>query len=167
MLGDNIKKFREDLKISQRELGRRINKTGQFISLVEQGKSNPSVEVLNKISNELGVSIDELIKDSDLINLTTTDKETREMYTDFLSSDPHFSGILKAIESSGYKVIQNTINYEVSILKDKSVVATIPENEFIEQGKELLKHINEFTQFEVNKLIDCLNFLYAEPIEKD
>ena len=40
-VGDEIKKARLKKKISQRELGRRIGKTGQFISLIEKGENNP------------------------------------------------------------------------------------------------------------------------------
>lgn len=61
MLSDNIKKARESLKISQRELGRRINKTGQFISLIEQGKNKPSLDVLEKIAEALEVTPNDLI----------------------------------------------------------------------------------------------------------
>ncbi len=62
MLGENIKKTREKLNISQRELGRRIGKTGQYISYLEgDAESNPSLNVLNKISEALETSVHHLI----------------------------------------------------------------------------------------------------------
>lgn len=64
-IGEKIKLFREKKKISQRELGRRINKTGQFISLIEQNKSSPSVDTLYAISQELGLSTQDFFADTD------------------------------------------------------------------------------------------------------
>ncbi|MCB2294505.1 helix-turn-helix transcriptional regulator [Clostridium algoriphilum] len=62
MLSENIKKNRERLNISQRELGRRIGKTGQYISYLEgEAKSNPSLNVLTKISEALETPVHELI----------------------------------------------------------------------------------------------------------
>ena len=76
-IGENIKKIRLDLKMSQRELGRKINKTGQFISLIEQNRSNPSVETLNSIASALGVTINDLAG-----NKKTLTQETIEMLID-------------------------------------------------------------------------------------
>lgn len=62
MFGKNLKKLREDLKISQRELGRRIGKTGQYISYLENTESgNPSLDVIKKISEALNITTNELI----------------------------------------------------------------------------------------------------------
>lgn len=66
MLGNNIKIYREKVGISQRELARRINKTGQFISLIEQGKSNPSIDVLKKIANALKIDTSNLLHNEKL-----------------------------------------------------------------------------------------------------
>lgn len=60
-IGENIKEFRLNKGISQRELARLIGKTGQFISLIEQGRNNPSIETLNKIATVLEVSQYELL----------------------------------------------------------------------------------------------------------
>ena len=62
LVSENIKNIREQHHISQRELGRRINKTGQYISYLEISENiNPSLDVLNKIAETLGVSINNLI----------------------------------------------------------------------------------------------------------
>lgn len=64
-VGEEIKKARLKKKISQRELGRKIGKTGQFISLIEKGESNPSVITLKKIADALDVTINELLTEDD------------------------------------------------------------------------------------------------------
>lgn len=44
-----IKQIREKTGLSQREFGRRIGKTGSYISQVESGKIQPSAEVMDTI----------------------------------------------------------------------------------------------------------------------
>lgn len=62
MLGDNLKKFRTEMGISQRELGRRVGKTGQYISYLENNKNtNPSLDVLTQISKVLNINTNDLI----------------------------------------------------------------------------------------------------------
>lgn len=77
MLGANLKKIRESLNISQRELGRRIGKTGQYISYLENSESsNPSLDVLNKIAEVLDVPLPKLtrISAAEKINKILKDK---------------------------------------------------------------------------------------------
>lgn len=63
---NNIRKARIELGISQRELGRRIGKTGQYISYLESNpKTNPSLDVLEKIAEVLNVQINYLIGSSE------------------------------------------------------------------------------------------------------
>lgn len=64
-IGENIKKCREEKNISQRELGRRINKTGQYVSYLENDRNpNPSISTLMDIANGLNVKIDRLLSTS-------------------------------------------------------------------------------------------------------
>lgn len=66
MQNSNLKKARIELGISQRELGRLIGKTGQYISYLESNiKSNPSIDVLEKIADVLNVQIDYLVGSSE------------------------------------------------------------------------------------------------------
>lgn len=162
MVGKNIATHRENLKISQRELGRRIGKTGQLISKIENNLTNPSMETLKEIANALNVPIDELIKDTNIVNWSKADEKTREVYTDFLTSDPKFPVILKIIESAGYELLQNTNNYDLSIIKDDSVIATIPEKVFIYLGKRMVDRIERFSKFEIDNIIHNFESYYKE-----
>ena len=73
-LGENIKRCRQEKNISQRELGRRINKTGQLISSIERGETTPSMDTINKIATVLEVDISNLISSS---NLDLKDTDTK------------------------------------------------------------------------------------------
>ena len=60
--GQILKEEREKYNISQRELGRRIGKTGQYISYLESNtEANPSLDVVFTLSDVLGISVDALL----------------------------------------------------------------------------------------------------------
>ncbi len=72
-LHENIKKSRIAKEISQRELGRRIEMSGQMISKIEKSETTPSIETLTKIAKALDVSIEELLGTSPP---STSDKQS-------------------------------------------------------------------------------------------
>lgn len=61
--GDNLRKFREDREMTQKELAERIGKTVRVVSYYEtQGKEGlPEMETLKKIGEVLGVTVTELL----------------------------------------------------------------------------------------------------------
>jgi len=60
-LGQRIRKRRETLKITQQELAQALGFTAQHISAIEQDKGTPSLSLLPKLAEELGVSTDYLL----------------------------------------------------------------------------------------------------------
>jgi len=60
-LGQRIKQKRQALKITQQELAQSLGMTPQHISAIEQDKWAPSITLLPKLAEELGVSIDYLL----------------------------------------------------------------------------------------------------------
>lgn len=61
-VGKQIKKFRQDLKLSQEELANKIFVTRQTISNWENGKNYPDVNSLVMLSQLFNTSLDILIK---------------------------------------------------------------------------------------------------------
>lgn len=55
--GSKIKEIRLMRKMSQEELGEKVDVTKSFISKVENEKTEPSLEMLNKIAEALDVDI--------------------------------------------------------------------------------------------------------------
>lgn len=68
MIGENVSRFRKEINISQRELGRRAGISGQMVSKIENNLSQPSIETLNKIADVLDVSVYELIETKVALN---------------------------------------------------------------------------------------------------
>ncbi len=60
-LGDNVRALRSALNLSQEELAFRAGLDRTYISQIERGVGNPSVLVLIKISDTLGVEVQELL----------------------------------------------------------------------------------------------------------
>ena len=61
-IGDNIKKYRNKLCISQDVLSKRANLAFHTIAKIEAGSTpDPRIETVKKIADALGVSIDDLM----------------------------------------------------------------------------------------------------------
>ncbi|MGN0031039.1 MAG: helix-turn-helix domain-containing protein [Candidatus Gastranaerophilaceae bacterium] len=66
-LGANIRQLRLKKNLSQEELAFQINSARNFIGCIERAEKNSSVITLCRISNALGVSLSELVKDIDTL----------------------------------------------------------------------------------------------------
>ena len=60
-IGKQIRKFREDRGMSQKELAKKLNISNSRVSNWEQGINRPDVDILIKICQILKVSSDELL----------------------------------------------------------------------------------------------------------
>ena len=65
---NRIKFLRENLKLSQEELAEKLNLSKGIISLYDQEKRKPSLEILIKLSEIFNVSIDYILGRTDLKN---------------------------------------------------------------------------------------------------
>lgn len=135
MINENIKRARENAEISQRELGRRINKTGQYISYLEKNpKANPSYEVLNKISDALLISIDELLNDES--TSFSSKLITAVLRMDYINLaipiDTDFANAREFIENGG-----NPEEYNFEIIRSHTGISINSLKICIEENKEL------------------------------
>jgi len=61
-IGENIKKYRNKLGISQDQLSKKSDLAFHTIVKIEAGSTpNPTIETVKKIADVLGVSLDDLI----------------------------------------------------------------------------------------------------------
>ena len=65
MIGDNIKKLREGYSLNKAELGRRLGIDRSTVTLYEQDKRTPSLEVLNKLAEVFNCSVDDIVSGGD------------------------------------------------------------------------------------------------------
>lgn len=69
---EKLIELRRKKGLSQEELGYKLNVTRQTVSKWELGQTTPEMDKLIEISKEFDISIDELINDSEIHNLTDT-----------------------------------------------------------------------------------------------
>lgn len=60
-LGKNIKCFRKYRNLTQENLAERVNISGSYMTMIENGTRNVSLDILIRLANELHVSLDYLI----------------------------------------------------------------------------------------------------------
>ena len=58
----NLRKLRKKENIFQEELAKKVGVTQSYLSYVEKGYKTPSLEVTKRLADELGVTVDDLIK---------------------------------------------------------------------------------------------------------
>ena len=60
LLGKNIKKYRKKSKLTQQEFADRLNISLNFVGKIEVAFSKPSLDMLIKIADGLGITVSEL-----------------------------------------------------------------------------------------------------------
>jgi transcriptional regulator with XRE-family HTH domain len=63
VLAKNIKRLRDEMSISQEELAYRCGLHRTYLSGVERGIRNPSLDIIEKIAKALNVSVSRLTED--------------------------------------------------------------------------------------------------------
>ena len=64
-IGRTVRRHRESAKLSQEELADRAGLHRTYISLLERGRRNPSVDALGKIAGALGVPASRLLAEAE------------------------------------------------------------------------------------------------------
>lgn len=122
-LGLNIRKIREIRKISAYELAKRANVGSSTISQIETGKRKTlKGDTLSKIAAALNVSVNDLIGNSDKINVKP--KDIMELlsnikYSDFIELD----GIKLSNEEKN--IIESAITMGINSIRYKRIKLTI------------------------------------------
>jgi transcriptional regulator with XRE-family HTH domain len=65
LLGENVRKYRRLLNISQEELAHRADLHRTYIGMIERAEKNITLVNIEKIANALEVNIEDLLKHSD------------------------------------------------------------------------------------------------------
>lgn len=113
MVGKNIKFFREKKNITQSELADKLCVTRQAVSNWENGKTEPDIEMLNKIASVLEISIEELIygfkRETKIINT----KNVTENITKGVSFGAVLAMVISYVkwQSIGWAVLHGLLNW--------------------------------------------------------
>ncbi|MCK8625196.1 helix-turn-helix transcriptional regulator [Apilactobacillus sp. M161] len=76
-LASKIKTQREQVGMSQSELAQKLHVTRQTVSRWENDQTIPNLDTLNDISDELDISLDELLKNDNLKTIGSISKDVK------------------------------------------------------------------------------------------
>ena len=83
-LGKHIKAVRKAMKMTQEQLALKSNVSVKYIANIENGKQNPSFDILSAILHVLPLSLDSVINP----NLSEAERECRELESIYFSCPP-------------------------------------------------------------------------------
>ncbi|MEX6014791.1 helix-turn-helix domain-containing protein [Mammaliicoccus sciuri] len=61
--GQNLKRIRKDMKLTQQEMADKIGISQNYLSDIENGKRYPSIKAVTGLAQCLGISVPKLIND--------------------------------------------------------------------------------------------------------
>ena len=67
-IGENIRRVRENLKLSRKDVHEKSGIHFQYLGEIERGESNPTLEVVTKLAETYNVTVSELIGEVSLYN---------------------------------------------------------------------------------------------------
>ena len=128
MLGEKIKLYRENKKMTQNDIANILKVSSATISKYESGALEPNIESLKKLAELFGISIDELLKDEEgkfdisKINVLDALREQKDMklkgnlyhqtQVSFAYNTNHIEGSTLTEDQTRYIFETNTILFE-------------------------------------------------------
>lgn len=127
MLGDKIKLYRENKKMTQNDLADILEVSSGTISKYESGALEPNIESLKKLADFFGITIDEILKDEEKfdfsnVNVLKALREQKEMklkgnlyhqtQVSFAYNTNHIEGSTLTEDQTRYIFETNTILFE-------------------------------------------------------
>ena len=162
MLGEKIKLYRENKKMTQNEVAEILSVSPATISKYESGTLEPNIESLKKLAELFEISIDELLKDEEekldisKINVLDVLREQKEMKLKgnlYHNTQVIFAYNTNHIEGNKLTEAQTRCIFETNtILFEGETVASID---------DILETVNHF------RLVDYMIEIAKEPLTED
>lgn len=106
-IGELIREARKRAGISQDELASRIDVNRSYLSLVENGKSSPTYEFMDKIASGLNLTVQDLV----------LGHEIRGLLSIVPGHGPMYEGLADLLRDNEQMVMMNPTEEELEILK--------------------------------------------------
>ena len=112
-IGKNIKKFRENEKLTQEDVADKLNVTRQAISNWETEKTQPDIDTLQKIAQVLEVSVEEIIYGTKRELTTIVNNKTVKNVTKGLSFGAGLAMVISYVtwKSIGWAILHGILNW--------------------------------------------------------
>lgn len=140
---EKIKFYREKINMSKSELARQIGVSPSYITMLENGdKSNPSMEILLKISKVLNIDITELSDIDDSIYKILSDNRAKEI--------TQWGYLVQYIKSLGYEIDGSLVSEGYILLNGPNGTYEITEKDL----EELETTTKSFVLFKLQEIIN-------------
>lgn len=126
-IAENLKRFREQHKLSQSELGAKFGKEKTTISTWERGVSMPDIVTLHKLSKLYDVPLEDFYVQMPTVTIEAGDdgsikvKKTKSKHKHRLSAKVKNYNVVMVKNDKGYSLIEKDIDLE---LKNKAFKPT-------------------------------------------
>lgn len=87
MIGETIKKYRKDMKLTQDELGGKVGVSGVAIMRYEKNQREPSLEVLQRIAEVFNATVSDILYSDEESKAKATDQIEKTMAMAFYTLD--------------------------------------------------------------------------------
>lgn len=106
MIGDRVKKFRQEKKMSLSELAEQAGVAKSYLSSLERNlQRNPSIQFLEKIASVLGVPVDNLINEQ--TNKESLDHDWMNLVKEAMDSGVTKDQFREFLEFNKWRIDQN------------------------------------------------------------
>jgi transcriptional regulator with XRE-family HTH domain len=102
-LGELIRKQRQQMELTLRDLAERANVSNPYLSQIERGLHEPSVRVLKAIAGALNLSAEQLLVQAGVLDGTDPDAPGPPSVEEAVRADPRLSNDQRAALMSVYK----------------------------------------------------------------
>jgi transcriptional regulator with XRE-family HTH domain len=108
IIGERIRAARKKAGHSQETLADRIKVNRSYLSLVENGKSSPTFEFLQKVAGGLNINVEDLVLGQEISGLVNVDP----------AQGPVYEGLADLLNDSEQMLLMNPTPEEIGILKN-------------------------------------------------
>ena len=120
MFGERLRRLRHELGIAQGELAKRSGINRSYLSMIENDRSSPTVEVVEKLAKGLGVSVWSLLAGVEEKHYTYDTEEAFEIY----------DGLRQFLEDEDLMILTQPTEEEIKALKGISFRGFQPDKRF-------------------------------------
>ena len=106
-IGDRVRQARKAIGDSQEDLAARIHVNRSYISLVENGKSSPTFEFLEKVASGLNMNVEDLVVGQPITGMVSFDA----------TEGPAYEGLVDLLHDEEQMLLMNPSPDEIGLLK--------------------------------------------------
>ncbi|MDP4178046.1 MAG: helix-turn-helix domain-containing protein [Bacillota bacterium] len=175
-VSENIKKYRKQKNITQKDLARILNKSERMVQKYESGEVTPNLDVLSEIANALGVGFFELANNTSIeIDVPKNiEKDHKNKLDSVVLSVEKKIAVKEWVKNSSLKeILEEILNNNIELENLRNIINTLSDQEGesfksinnipiedynMESSIIVLKNKSAYIKNTISKILLLLNF---------